>query len=193
MALPSALILIGALWLAAGWDARTRGELSLTARLKRLTDAPDDGVARFDMAPLVALTIRFAALCLATVGVAAFLVVPAQSDDFQSLWNYAGWALLFLSSTLGVPALWRIKSARGRVFALLLMQRLAWSFALSLSLCWLALTLATAPAHKRFEAEIDRTLQIGQFQLARQRLGFRVVRKARNRTRTESRVAYFEE
>jgi len=102
----------------------------------------------------------------------AFLVVPAQNDDFQSLWNYAGWALLFLILLLGVPALRRIESVPSRAFALVLIRHFAWSFLLCSTLSWVALTLATIPAHKRFEAQIDRTLRVGEFQLARQRLGF---------------------
>jgi len=172
LAFPSAMLCLGALWIAAGWDRQQRGEPSLTARLRRLTEAPDDGFARFDASPLLALISRFAALCLGTLGVLAYLIVPALNSDASYLWDYAGLALLLVTFIAGVPTTWRIQSARGRVFALLLARRFAWSFLLSLSLCWAALTLATAPAHRRFEAQIDRTLRVGEFQLARKRLGF---------------------
>jgi len=169
---PTALLLLGALWQGAGWDARQRGEPSLMTRLRKLFEAPDDGLARFDVSPLVALIIRLGAVGLATMGILAFLIVPALNENWAELWSYAGLALLLVTFIAALPTLWRIKTARGRVFALLLARRFAWSASLSLSLAWAALTLATRPVHQRFEAQIDRYLRIGEFQLARRRLGF---------------------
>lgn len=172
LAFPAALLWIGALWSGAGWDAREYGEPSLIARLRTLSEAPDDGFARFDVSPLVALILRISAISMATLSVLAFLVVPTLNKTWGVLWDYAEVAFLLFAFFVGVPAVRRIESVRGRAFALLLARRFAWSFLLCSTLVWGALTLATIPAHKRFEAQIDRYLRIGEFQLARRRLGF---------------------
>ncbi len=171
LAFPGLLLLVCALWFAASWEARRRDQPSLKARLKRLFAAPDDGLASFDFSPILSLILILAAGFVASFGILAFLIVPSINSDYASIHEYSVWMLAAFAFLLALPALWRVRSWVGRAFALRLAQRFAWAFLLSMSLSWGALCLASAPAHRRFESQLDRHLQVGQFQLARKRLG----------------------
>jgi hypothetical protein len=171
LAFSGAFLFVSALWLAASWNAKQRNQATLPARLKRLFHAPDDGLTRFDMSPVLGLIGILSALFVGTVGILAFLIVPVINSDLASMHDGAGWVLFGMTFVLALPALWRARSWASRAFALKLAQRFAWSFLISLSFLWGVLVLATAPAHRRFEAQLDRYLQVGEFQLARKRLG----------------------
>lgn len=171
LAFPASFLFVCALWFAASWDAKRRGHATLGARLKRLFRAPDDGLSRFDVAPLLGLIGVVSALCAGSGATLAFLILPVLNPNYASVHVYAAWVLLGLAFVMALPAWWRLRGRAGRAFALRLAARFAWTFAILASLGWGALTLATRPAHRRFEAQLDRFLQVGEFQLARKRLG----------------------
>jgi len=172
LAFPVALLWVSALAFAASWDAKQRNQPTLGARLRTLAQPSDDEISRFDLSPILALTSVVAALFISTAGVCAFLIVLASKEELAGLIPYSGLILGCWTFVISVPLGLRIKSARGRAFFFGLAKRFSWSFLLSASLIWGVARLATAPAHRRFEAQLDRTLRVGEFQLARKRLGF---------------------
>lgn len=170
--LPAIALLVCAFWCAAAWQAHKSGRPFLVSRLRRVFETPDDGFARFDVAPLLSATGVLAAVFVATVGVAEFLALPAIDPSYNSsVHDCAALALAVTAFLLALPALWHLRDASSRAFALKLAGRFAWAFLFVATLLWGVLTLATAPAHRRFELQLDCTLQVGEFQLARKRLG----------------------
>ena len=168
---PAALGLFAALWLASLWETRRQGRPTLGARLRRLFHAPDDGVAHFDLSPLLALTGTVGAFFLISFGVIGFLVVSSSGEQFKFLSDYAGFFLLGFVVLWTVPYLSRLRTAQSRAFALILMRRFAWSQLIFLTVLWGMLWLATKPAQRRFDAAFTRQLQVGEFQLIRKQVG----------------------
>ena len=168
---PAVLGVLSALWLASLWDTRERGKPTLGTRLRRLFRAPDDGVAHFDLSPLLALTGTIGAFFLIVFGVVGFLIAPSIDLKFGPLHNYAGFVLSAFVLVWAFPYALRLRSARGRAFALILVRRLAWGQLLFITILWGVLWLVAMPAQRRFEADFNHQLQVGEFQLIRQQVG----------------------
>ena len=167
-------VLLGALlalYGAATWNKRRLGHPSLGARLRHIFHPPDDQIARFDLSPLLALTAALGAFFAGTVGVLAYLIVPSPHSEFASLHNYAAPALAGFAVVLALPALANLRSVKGLGFAVQLARRFAWAQLLVVTLGWGLIQLFTAPANARFSAQFTRQLQVGEFQLARKKLG----------------------
>ncbi len=168
---PALLGFLCALWLASVWDARRQGKPTLGAKLRRLFHPPDDGMAHIDLSPLLTLAATLGAFFLLTFGVLCFLIVPSTNEDFKSLHDYAGLFLVGFAIVLSFPWLWRLRTAQGRAFALILARRFAWGQLLFLTILWGLLWMFAMPAQHRFDAQFTRQLQIGEFQLVRKQVG----------------------
>ena len=168
---PAVLAFVAALWLASLWEARRQGRATLGVRLRRLFHAPDDGMAHFDLSPLLALTGTLGAFFLISFGVLGFLIVPTIDANFKFLHDYAGIFLLGFVVVWTLPYLLRLRTPESRAFALILVRRFAWGQLLFLTVLWGALWLAAMPAQRRLNADFTRQLQVGEFQLIRQRVG----------------------
>ncbi len=93
------------------------------------------------------------------------------NNQYESWYNYAGVALILFAVGLSLPALWRLRTAPGRAFALTLACRFAWVQLIFVTLVWGIFWLWAMPAQHRFDAEFVRQQQIGEFQLIRHQLG----------------------
>ncbi|BCM90222.1 hypothetical protein IAD21_02073 [Abditibacteriota bacterium] len=168
---PALLGFLCALWFALMWDSRRQGMPTLGTRLRRLFHVPDDGMARFDLSPILTLSATIAALFVLTFGVLGFLIVPTVNADFKTMHDYAGLVLVGLAIILSLPQLLRLRTHQGRAFALILARRFAWGQLLFLTLLWGILWMIAMPAQHRFDTQFARQLQIGEFQLIRKQAG----------------------
>lgn len=167
---PALVGFLAALQMARFWNARREGKPGLGAKLRGVLHAPDDDMTRFDLSPLLSLAGVIAAFFVLTVGVVGFLIA-ASSTSSTSLQDNAGWVLLGLALVLILPLASGLKSAPSRTFTLVLARRFAWGQLLFVTLLWGLLWTIAAPAQKRFDAQMSRQLQVGEFQITRKSLG----------------------
>ncbi len=117
-----------------------------------------------------------------TVGVVAFLIAATgqdnnfgaatgQTTNFAPLRDNATLIFLLLAFVLAAPSLWRLRTPQGRAFALSLARRFAWGQLIFLTILWGLLWMFAAPAQNRFDLQLTRQLQVGEFQIARKQFG----------------------
>ncbi|RYX81861.1 hypothetical protein EON83_22155 [bacterium] len=161
-----------ALWFASLWDVKRQGKPTLGSRLRNLFHAPDDGMARFDVTPLLMLAATIAAFSLLTFGVLAYLIVPMQNQEYSNLHtDYAGFIFAGLAVVLGLPSLMRVRTPQGRAFSLILANRFAWGQLIVLTVLWGILWMFAAPAQRRFDAQFVQQQKTGEFQIIRKKVG----------------------
>lgn len=172
------VLVLTALGFVAKWQrSHLEKPPSLRERLKKLMPPTVENLANFDFSFLFHFIGRLTFWILALAGFAAFVWLPqprGQGDNAEIFG--ASWAIflvvwiVLMAFQLGI---WRHLPHRraSLVLSIHTMARMAGAYLVGASLVLALLVFAALPVWSRFDQQFDRTIQVGELALARQKAG----------------------